>query len=337
LILPHPEGVVIASYTVLVADNVHPSALDVLASTPEIEILMPDTQTRDAVLAKIAEADGLLIRSATKVDREMFEAAPRLRAIGRAGVGVDNVDLGEATARGVAVMNTPDGNTVATAEYAFGLLLAMLRQIPQAHQSMTEGRWDRKSFMGMELRGKTMGIIGLGRIGRAVARRAMAFEMNVIAFDAYDTAREIARAEGLGVDLVPLDELLGKADIITLHPSLEDTTRGMINKDTLGKMKRGVYLVNAARGALIVDADLAEALKSGQVAGAALDVYAEEPPKPDNPLLSAPNVLHTPHLAASTEDAQITVAVDAAKLLVRGLIENEYRNVVNPLAFEQRA
>jgi D-3-phosphoglycerate dehydrogenase / 2-oxoglutarate reductase len=337
LILPHPEGVVITRYTILVADNVHSSALDVLASNPELDVLMPDAATREAVLAKIAGADGLLIRSATKVDREMLEAAPKLKAIGRAGVGVDNVDLPEATARGIVVMNTPDGNTIATAEYTFGILLAMLRQIPQAHQSMNEGRWDRKNFMGMELRGKTLGIIGLGRIGRAVARRALAFEMNVIAYDAYDAPREIARAEGLGVDLIPLEDLLAKADVITLHPSLEDTTRGMINKDTLGKMRRGVYLVNAARGGLIVDADLAKALKSGQVAGAAIDVYDQEPPKPDNPLLSAPNILHTPHLAASTEDAQITVAVDAAKLLARGLIENEYRNVVNPLAFEQRA
>lgn len=298
--------------------------------------MLPSVQTREEIMGCIGAADAVLIRSATKVDEEMMNAAPRLRVIARAGVGVDNVDIEKATARGIVIMNTPDGNTIATAEYTFGLLLGMLRHIPQAHQSMNEGKWDRKSYIGVELRGKTLGVIGLGRIGRAVAKRAKAFEMNVIAYDAYDSARELARAEQIGVELVELDDLYAQADIITLHPSLDYTTRGMINKDSIAKMKKGVFLVNAARGALINDADLAAALQSGQVAGAAIDVYEPEPPKPENPLLSAPNVLHTPHLAASTEDAQIMVAVDAAKLIARALIDGDFKNVINPTAFEHR-
>lgn len=282
------------------------------------------------MLSSISSADALIVRSATRVDAEVINAAPHLKIIGRAGVGVDNVDMAAASERGIVVMNTPDGNTIATAEYAFGLMLALVRHIPSAHTSLASGQWNRKAFMGMELRGKTLGIIGLGRIGRAIARRARAFEMRVIAYDAYDSAWELARAEAIGAETVALDELLRHADIITLHPVLNDDTRNMINKQTLAMMKPGVYLVNAARGALIVEADLAEALKSGHVAGAALDVYREEPPQPGNPLIGLPNVIHTPHLAASTGDAQINVAVDIARQVVDALLHGDYRNVVNP-------
>ena len=330
------EDVTIEVYRVLVADNVHQTAMDVLNEAEGIEVLVPDAANRDAVKEKIGSADALLVRSATKVDRDLMETASRLRVIARAGVGVDNVDLDEATARGIAVMNTPDGNTIATAEYTFGLMLALVRQIPQAHQSMNEGRWDRKAFMGLELRGKTLGIIGLGRIGRAVAKRAQAFEMNIIAHDTYEGAHEIARGEGTIFESVYLDDLYARADIITLHPSLAEDTKKMIHAQALAKMKRGVYLINAARGGLIVDADLAAALESGQVAGAAIDVYHEEPPPPGNPLLKAPNIVHTPHLAASTEDAQINVGVGAARLVVNALLNQDFRNVVNPAALEKR-
>jgi D-3-phosphoglycerate dehydrogenase len=223
-------------------------------------------------------------------------------------------------------MNTPEGNTVATAEFAFGLMLALARHIPQAYDSLNSGKWDRKSFMGVELRRKTLGIIGFGRIGRAIARRAQAFEMTVVAYDPYIPAKI---AEEMNVRLVSLDELYAQSDFITLHSLITDETRGMINKDSIAKMKKGVRIVNAARGALINDADLAEAIRSGQVAGAALDVYNEEPPPAGHPLIGLPGIIDTPHLAASTEEAQIAVAVEAAELITAALLRDEYENVVN--------
>lgn len=318
-------------YHVLVPDNVHPSALDVLNAADGLVVTAPGQMSRAETLAAIADADALIIRSATKVDAGLLAAAPRLRLIARAGVGVDNVDVVDATERGVVVMNTPEGNTIATAEHAFALMLALARHIPQAETSMRAGKWDRKSFMGVELRGKTLGIIGFGRIGRALAKRALAFEMTVIAADPYIPADVAA---DLGVELVSLSDLYQRADFISLHSVITDETREMINRDTLAQMKRGVRIINAARGALVNEDALAEAIKSGQVAGAALDVYAQEPPEPNNPLLGLPGVVHTPHLAASTEDAQIAVAVEAARLIVNALLCGEYRNVVNPEALE---
>jgi D-3-phosphoglycerate dehydrogenase len=316
------------TYHVLVPDNVHPSAVDVLKQAGEEITFAANGQiTREALLAAVPEADALVIRSAHKIDAEVLAAASRLKVIARAGVGVDNVDIAEATKRGVVVMNTPDGNTISTAEHTFGLMLALARQIPQAHATLSAGRWDRKAFMGVELRSKTLGIVGFGRIGRAVAKRAQAFEMTVIAFDPYIPA-DLAAA--LGVELVSLDDLFSRSDFITLHALLTDETRALVSKSTIARMKPGVRIVNAARGALINEIDLAEALKSGQVAGAALDVFAEEPPQAGNPLIGLPNVVHTPHLAASTEDAQIVVAVEAAQLVVDALLKGEYKNVVNP-------
>ncbi len=315
------------TYHVLVPDNVHPSALDVLNNAEGLQITAPGQMSRDELLAALPEADALIIRSASKIDAEALAVATKLKLIARAGVGVDNVDLTVATEHGIIVMNTPDGNTVSTAEMTFGLMLALARQIPQAHATMTAGKWDRKKFMGVELRGKTLGVVGFGRIGRAVAKRALAFEMTVIAFDPYIPAD---LAADLGVELVDLDTLYKRSDFITLHAVLTDETRDMVNAETLAKMKDGVRIVDAARGALINEADLAEALKSGKVAGAALDVYPTEPPPTDDPLIGLPNVVHTPHLAASTEDAQVTVAVDAAKLIVDALLNGKYANVVNP-------
>ncbi len=322
--------------TVLIPESVHPAAAEIVQGASGLNVIGPAPMSREETLQQIGKADALLIRSGTQADAELLAAAPRLRVISRAGVGVDNVDLAEATRRGVVVMNTPDGNTISTAEYTFGLILSLLRQIPAAHASLEARRWDRGAFMGVELRGKTLGIIGLGRIGQAVARRARAFEMTVIAHDAFTSAMMHDLADALGVELVSLDALLARADIITLHPALTEQTRGMIDAAALGRMKRGVYLINAARGALIVDADLAAALASGQVAGAALDVYTVEPPPPDHPLLGLPHVIHTPHLAASTHDAQITVAVDAARQIVDALLRGDYRNVVNPQILPER-
>ncbi len=315
------------TYHVLVSDNVHPSALEILNAAEGLQVTAPGQMKRDELLAALPEADALIIRSASKIDAEALAAAPKLKLIARAGVGVDNVDLTVATEHGVIVMNTPDGNTISTAEMTFGLMLALARQIPQAHITMNEGKWDRKKFMGVELRGKTLGVVGFGRIGRAVAKRALAFEMTVIAFDPYIPADVAA---DLGVELVDLDALYKRADFITLHAVLTDETRDMINAETIAKMKDGVRIVDAARGALINEADLAEALQSGKVAGAALDVYPTEPPPADDPLIGLPNVVHTPHLAASTEDAQVTVAVDAAKQIVDALLNQKYVNVVNP-------
>ncbi len=317
------------TYHVLIPDQVHPSALDILKAHPEIAFTAPGQMKRDQLLAAVPEADALIIRSASKIDAEVIAAASKLKLIARAGVGVDNVDIPAATARGIVVMNTPDGNTISTAEHTFGLMLALARWIPQAHATLREGKWDRKTFTGVELRGKTLGIIGFGRIGRAVARRALAFDMTVIAHDPFVSADFAA---SLGVTLVALDDLYAQSDFITLHALLTDETREMINRGSIAKMKASVRIIDAARGALINESDLAEALKSGRVAGAALDVFTEEPPPPDNPLIGLPNVVHTPHLAASTEDAQIVVAVEAAGLIADALLKNEYKNVVNPEA-----
>ena len=314
-------------YHVLIADSVDPAAVELLRQAPGLTVTAPGSMARADVLAAIASADALIIRSATTADAELLAAAPHLKVVARAGVGVDNVDLPSATRQGVIVMNTPDGNTIATAEHALGLLLALARHIPDSEISMRGGRWDRKAFMGVELRGKTLGIIGFGRIGRAVAKRALAFEMTVITADPYILADVAA---DFGVELVDLDTLYARADFITLHSVITDETRGMINAASLAKMKRGVRIVNAARGALIDERALAEAIVSGQVAGAALDVYSAEPPPVDHPLVGLPGVVHTPHLAASTADAQVNVAIDAAQLVLDALLKGEYRNVCNP-------
>jgi D-3-phosphoglycerate dehydrogenase len=314
------------AFHVLIPDTVHPSAVEVFSAYPDIRVTASGQMQRADTLAAIHEADALIIRSATKVDAEMIAAASQLRAVARAGVGVDNVDVNAATAKGVIVMNTPEGNTIATAEETFALMLSLARQIPQAHLSLRDGKWDRKSYMGVELRGKTLGVVGFGRIGRAVARRAQAFEMTVIAYDPYIPAD---LAADLNVELVGLDDIYRRSDFITLHTVLTDETRAMIRAENIAKMKPGVRIINAARGALIHESDLAEAITSGRVAGAALDVYAQEPPPTDHPLIGLPGVVHTPHLAASTEEAQIAVAVEAAHLIADGLLKGQWRNVVN--------
>jgi D-3-phosphoglycerate dehydrogenase / 2-oxoglutarate reductase len=314
------------TFHVLVPDSVHPSAVRILESVADINVTAPGQMKRDETLAAIADADAMIIRSATKADAALINAATKLKAIARAGVGVDNVDLEAASAKGIAVMNTPEGNTVATAEFAFGLMLALARHIPQAYASMIEGKWDRKSYMGIELRDKTLGVIGLGRIGQALAKRAQAFDMTVIAYDPYLPPQV---AQNLGVELIALDDLYERADFISLHSLITDETRNMINRDNLAKMKKGVRIVNAARGPLINDADLADAIKSGLVGGAALDVYAEEPPPAGHPLIGLPGVIHTPHLAASSEEAQVAVAIEAAHLIVAALTKDEFKNVVN--------
>ena len=315
------------TYHVLVPDNVHQDAIDILAACAGITVSAPGKLQRPALLEAVADAQALIIRSGVTADAELIKSAPGLKAIARAGVGVDNVDLDAATANGIVVMNTPGGNTISTAEYSFGLMIALSRHIPQGHQSLAEGRWDRKAFTGVELKGKTLGIIGLGRIGQAIATRAHAFAMSVIAHDPY-LPPEVAAA--IDVPLLDLNTVFSRADYLTLHAMVSDETRGLINATSIAKMKPGVRIINAARGALINSTDLAQALRSGKVAGAALDVYEQEPPPADHPLLGLPNVVHTPHLAASTSDAQVTVAVEAAQLMVDYLLEGRAANVCNP-------
>ncbi len=314
-------------FNVLVPDNVHQNAIDILEASAGISVSAPGKMERAALLEAVADAQGLIIRSGVTADAELFAVAPQLKAIARAGVGVDNVDLAAATAQEIVVMNTPGGNTISTAEHTFGLMIALSRHIAPGHQSLAEGRWDRKAFTGVELKGKTLGIIGLGRIGQAIATRAQAFEMNVIAHDPYLPP---AVADAINVPLLALDEVFPRSDFLTLHAMITDETRGMVKADTIATMKEGVRIINAARGALIHSADLAAALKSGKVAGAALDVYEQEPPPADHPLIGLPNVLHTPHLAASTSDAQVTVAVEAAQLIVNFLLGGKAANVCNP-------
>jgi len=311
------------SFHVLIPDKLSRQGLEVLQAADSFR-LTAGSLSRSEALAAAADADALIIRSATRVDAEFLAAAPHLKAIARAGAGVDNVDLAAATARGIPVMNTPGGNTIAAAEYTFGLLLALARHIPAGHQALLEGRWER-GLMGTELRGKTLGIIGLGRIGQAVARRALAFDMTVVAYD----PRLVAGEECDGVRVVTLDDLLARSDIISLHAPADDSTRHMINARSIARMKDGVRIVNTARGVLVDAEALAAAIRSGKVAGAALDVYPEEPPAAGYPLIGLPGVIHTPHLAASTHEAQITVAVQAAEQIRDGLLYGEFRNVVN--------
>ncbi len=312
---------------VLVPDNVDQQAIDTLAACDGIRVSAPGKLERAALLKAVADAHALIIRSGVRADAELMEHAPELKAIARAGVGVDNVDLLAASERGIVVMNTPGGNTISTAEHAFGLMIALARHIPQGHQSLLEGRWERKLFSGVELKGKTLGIIGLGRIGQAIATRAQAFEMTVIAHDPY-LPPEVAAS--LDVPLLPLDAVYARSDFLSFHAMVTDETRGMVNAETIAMMKDGARIINAARGALINSADLAAALRSGKLAGAALDVYEQEPPPEDHPLIGLPNVAHTPHLAASTVDAQVTVAIEAAELIRDFLLRGKAANVCNP-------
>lgn len=313
------------SYQVLVPDMLNQAGLSALRAVAAFDVIAPGKMTREQTLARIPEAHALIVRSDTRVDAALLQHADRLRVVVRAGVGVDNIDLDACTARGVVVMNTPEANTISTAEHTIALMLALARHIPQADRSLREGRWDRKSFVGTQLAGKTLGIIGLGRIGRAVAERATALDMTVIAFDPF-APEHLARRIAIVSDL---DQVLAEADILSLHAVVTDDTRRMINRETIARMKDGVLIINTARGALIHSDDLAEALRSGKVGGAALDVYDPEPPAPDHSLIGLANVIHTPHLGASTHEAQTQVGVEAAEAVRKALLEECYDNVRN--------
>jgi D-3-phosphoglycerate dehydrogenase len=313
---------------VLICDPISREGIAVFQKRPEFNVTVLEKRLKeDELLPKMADVDAMVVRSETKVTRKVMEAASHLQVVGRAGVGVDNVDVEAATERGIVVMNTPAGNTVSTAELTFSMLMALARKIPQAHLSMKAGEWNRKEFQGMELYTKTLGILGMGRIGTEVAKRALVFGMQVMAYDPYLSH---ARAKALQVELVEnLDELLPRADFITVHMPLSDETRGMLNAAAFAKMKKGVRILNCARGGIINEADLLAALQSGQVAGAALDVYEQEPLPQDSPLRKMPQVIMTPHLGASTVEAQVNVGIEVAEVIIEYLLHRVVRNAVN--------
>ena len=312
---------------VLVSDPISQTGVDALAEGGLLDVTFKPGLPHDELLKVIPEFSALVVRSQTKVGPDVIAAAKNLKAIGRAGVGVDNVDVDAATARGIVVMNTPGGNTVSTAEHAFSLLVSVARKIPQADASVKSGKWDRKSFQGVELNGKTLAILGMGRIGTEVAKRALAFGMRVLAYDPYLSE---ARAKTLQVELVEnLDDALPEADFITMHMPLTDETKHMLNPARLAKLKKGARIVNCARGGLIDEKALADALASGQVAGAAIDVFEQEPPTEDNPLRNAPNIVFTPHLGASTAEAQESVGIEIAHTIRAALLDGTINNAVN--------
>lgn len=306
---------------IVLAEKVSPATLAVFQSEPNWQIVSHD-QIKNGLAAEIADADGLVVRSAVQVDDSLLSTAPKLRVIGRAGVGVDNIDADAATRRGIVVMNTPGANAIAVAELTLGMMLALARQLPKANATMHAGKWDKKSLQGVELRGKKLGVLGLGRIGLEVARRARGFGMEVIGHDPFVSA-SIARENA--IQLVSTEELFREADYLTLHVGLTPQTAGIINQATLATMKKGVRIVNCARGELIVEEALAEALKSGHVGGAALDVFHKEPPQ-DSPFFSMENVILTPHIAGSTSEAQeavgVQIALQVREYLKLGVVQN---------------
>lgn len=309
---------------VLISDQLSERALDIFKSRG-LEVDFRPGMSAAEQIAIIGNYDGLAIRSATKVTADMLAAASNLKVIGRAGIGVDNVDVAAATARGIVVMNTPYGNTITTAEHAIAMLFATARQIPAADASTQAGKWEKSRFMGVELTGKTLGLIGCGNIGSIVAERALGLRMRVLAFDPFLSEN---RARDLGIEKGELDQVLSRSDFITLHTPMTDQTRGMLNKTSLAKCKPGVRIVNCARGGLVVEEDLAEALKSGLVAGAAFDVFTVEPAK-ENPLFGAPNFIATPHLGAATEEAQENVALQVAEQMSDYLLSGAVSNAIN--------
>jgi len=306
---------------IVLAEKVSPATLAVFAAEPGWEVLTHD-KLPDGLAAALAEADALVVRSAVQVDDALMEKAPKLRVIGRAGVGVDNIDAEAATRRGIVVMNTPGANAVAVAELTIALMLALARKLPAANATMHAGKWEKKSLQGAELRGKTLGILGLGRIGLEVAKRARGFGLEIVGSDPFVSA---AVARENGIVLLPLEELFAKADYLTLHVGLTPQTTGVINAKTLAAMKKGVRIINCARGELVDDAALVAALKSGQVAGAALDVFVQEPLK-DSPYFELDNVILTPHIAGSTAEAQeavgIQIAMQVREYLKLGVVQN---------------
>jgi D-3-phosphoglycerate dehydrogenase len=313
-------------YKVLVSDPISDLGISLLVEASDIAIDKKIGLSEDELTAIIGEYDALLVRSQTRVTERIMTAGKQLKVIGRAGVGVDNIDLDAATKRGIIVINAPDGNTITTCEHTFAMMMALARHIPQAYMKTVGGVWDRKSFVGVELRNKILGVLGMGRIGSEVAARAKAFGMEVYGYDPFLTEE---RADKLGVRKASVDDIIRNADFITVHTPLTAETRHMIGKDQFAIIKKGVRIINCARGGIIDELALIEAIDAGQVAGAAFDVFEEEPPAADHPFLTHPKVIVTPHLGASTIEAQENVAIDVSEQLLHILRGEAFKNAVN--------
>lgn len=316
-------------FKVMLRDNISSVAKEILEKTGQIEVTIDNdkkTNTPDQLSKIIADYDGIAVRSGSLISADVIEAGTRLKVIGRAGIGVDNIDVAAATRQGVVVMNAPGGNTVTTAEHTIAMLFAVARNIPQGTESIRRGRWEKKTLIGVEITSKTLGIIGLGQIGRIVAERALGLKMNVIAHDPYISDKA---AKALNVKIVPLDDLLAQSDFITLHvPRLKETS-GMINSVSIAKMKPGVRLINCSRGEIVDIHAVYQALESGHIAGVALDVFPSEPPDPKLPIITHPRAVFTPHLGASTGEAQLNVAEMIAAQMATFLIHDEIRHALN--------
>jgi len=313
-------------HRVLITDNLSPAGLQILQESPGLEVDVRSGLSPAAVREALKEADGIIVRSATKLTAELLEGQPRLKVIVRAGVGVDNIDLAAATREGIVVMNTPAGNTVSTAEHTIAMMMALSRNIGPASSGMRDGKWDRGKYTGTQLAGKTLAVVGLGRIGQSVAKRARGLEMKVIGYDPFLSAD---RAAEQGIELFrDIDEIVPLCDYLTVHTPLTEETQNLINAERIAKMKRGVRIINCARGGIVDEEALADAIESKHVGGAALDVFINEPPG-NSRLVKLPGVLCTPHLGASTDEAQELVAVEAAEIIVGYLLRNEVRHAVN--------
>ena len=312
-------------HKVLVSDKLSETGLEILRACPVIEVDVKTGMKPDELIKTIPPYEGIIIRSGTKVTKEVLDAATKLKIVGRAGAGVDNVDIPAASKKGVAVENTPGGNTVTTGEHTFALLCALARNIPQGTASVKSGNWDRK-LAGVELMGKTLGVVGIGRVGSIVVSRAQGFKMHCIAYDPFISNE---KAEEIGVELVTLDQIWEKADFISIHSPLTEQTKHMISTEQFKKMKKSVRIINCARGGIIDEEALAKSINDGHVAGAALDVFENEPPGEDNPLVNLPQVICTPHLGASTGEAQENVAIAVAKQMVAFFEEGQILNAVN--------
>jgi D-3-phosphoglycerate dehydrogenase / 2-oxoglutarate reductase len=310
---------------ILVSDQLAELGVEKLMAVPDFEVEVNTSLTPEELRQIIKEYDALVIRSATKVTEDIIEAAQRLKVIARAGIGLDNVDIAAASKRGIVVMNAPEGNVITTAEHTIAMLMAVSRNIPQATASIKENKWEKKRFRGKEVFNKILGIIGVGRIGRVVVDRAKGLKMNVIAYDPYISKQSI---EKMGIEAVSLDELYARADYITVHTPVTQETRALINADAFQKMKKGVFILNCARGGIVDETALYDAIQAGIVAGAALDVFAKEPPL-NNPLLTLEKVIATPHLGASTDEAQENVAIAVADQVIDYLLNGTIRNAVN--------
>ena len=320
------------AFKILISDPLAKEGVKILKDQKEFKVDEVEKLSEAQLVRKIKGYDALIVRSDTTVTKKIIEASDKLKVIGRAGVGLDNVDINAASKKGIVVMNAPAGNTISTAEHAFGLMMAMSRNIPQAHKSIKDGKWDRKSFKGVELYGKTLGVIGLGRIGAEFAKRALSFEMKVIAFDPFLSEE---RAKTLNVEPVEIDDIFKRSDFITIHTPLTEETKHLIDERAFKMMKKGVRIVNAARGGIIDEKAMAKAIKSGKVAGAALDVYETKAKPPvDSPLIKLDNVITTPHLGAATKEAQINVAIDMANTVKDALLGLGFRNAANMPAME---